>query len=263
MTPILTATAAIALLGLLIGLMLVNVGKKFAVEVNEKEAAVRDCLPGNNCGGCGYAGCDALAAAIASGKAPVDACPVGGSPVAARVGNIMGVETSAKDRLVAYVKCGGTCEHTFRTANYCGVEDCASAVSNGLGNKSCSFGCLGLGSCAKACPFDAIHIVNGIARVDRNACKSCGRCVAVCPRHLIEMIPDNAQYAVRCMNTDRGPAVKKACTTGCIGCGICVKQCESDAVHLTGFLSGIDYGKCIHCGKCEQKCPVHIIEKRF
>ncbi len=263
MTGILIATLSVAVIGLLIGLMLVNVGKKFAVEVDEKEAAVRDCLPGNNCGGCGFAGCDALAAAIAKGEAPVDGCPVGGAPVAAKIGNIMGVETDAADRKVAYVMCSGDCDKTFRTANYIGIEDCAAAATNGLGNKSCTFGCLGFGTCVKACPFDAIHIVNGVAKVDRNACKACGRCVAACPKHLIELIPDNAKYAVRCVNKEKGPAVKKSCTAGCIGCGICQKQCESDAVHVVNFISHIDYDKCQNCGKCAEKCPVKVIEQRF
>ena len=262
MTSIITATLSVAVIGLLIGLMLVNVGKKFAVEVDEKEAAIRDCLPGNNCGGCGYAGCDALAAAISNGEASVDACPVGGAPVAAKIGNIMGVETSPAGRKVAYVKCSGTCDKTFKTANYIGLRDCAAAASNGLGNKSCSFGCLGFGTCVAACQFNAIHIVDGVAKVDREACKACGKCVAACPKHLIELIPDSAQYAVRCASTEKGPAVKKACQAGCIGCSICQRQCENDAVHVTNFISHIDYEKCTGCGKCAEKCPVKVIEKR-
>lgn len=263
MTPILYATLSVAIIGLLIGIMLVKVGKKFAVEVNEKEAAVRSCLPGNNCGGCGYAGCDALAAAIANGSAPVNGCPVGGAPTAELIGQIMGVEADPIGKKVAYVKCSGDCEHAQQKANYVGVDDCSAAVNAGIGSKACDFGCLGLGSCVKACPFDAIHIVNGIARVDRNACKACGKCVAACPKHLIELIPDSAQYAVTCSNTDKGPAVKKVCSVGCIGCGICVKQCENEAVQVTNFLSKIDYTRCQNCGKCAEKCPAKVIEQRY
>ena len=263
MTPILIATVSVAVIGLLIGLMLVGVGKKFAVQIDEKEAAVRECLPGNNCGGCGYAGCDAMAAAIAAGEAPVNGCPVGGNPVAEKIGAIMGVETDPSGRKVAYVKCAGDCDHTHKRANYVGIADCNAVVTNGLVDKSCSYGCLGYGSCVSACQLDAIHIVNGIARVDRNACKACGACVAACPKHLIELIPDSAQYAVRCANKDKGPAVKKECTTGCIGCSICVKQCENDAVHVDASLSKIDYEKCVHCGKCAEKCPAKIIEQRY
>ena len=263
MSSILYATLSVSIIGLLIGLMLVKVGKTFAVEKDEKEEAIRNCLPGNNCGGCGYAGCDALAEAISKGDAPVGGCPVGGETVAEQIGQIMGVEVDPSGRKVAYVKCSGDCEKAAHKANYIGIDNCAAAVAAGIGTKSCDFGCLGYGSCVKACPFDAIHIVNGIARVNRNACKACGKCVATCPKHLIELIPDKAQYAVGCSNLDKGPAVKKVCSVGCIGCSICVKQCENDAVHVENSVSKIDYEKCVNCGKCAEKCPVKIIEKRY
>ena len=124
----------------------------------------------------------------------------------------MGVEIGHVDRKVAFVKCSGDCDATFKKANYIGIHDCTIATSNGLDDKSCNYGCLGFGSCVKACPYDAIHIVNGIARVDRRLCKACGKCVKACPKHLIELIPDSAQYAVRCASPEKGPAVKKACS---------------------------------------------------
>ena len=263
MTPILIATASVAVIGLLVGIMLVIVGRKFEVLVDPREAAVREVLPGNNCGGCGYAGCDALAEAIAKGDAPANGCPVGGTPVAEKVAAIMGVEADESGKKVAYVRCAGDCEKASSKSNYVGINDCQAAIAAGIGSKSCDYGCLGLGSCVTACPFDAIHIINGIARVNRNACKACGKCVTACPKHLIEIIPDSSQYAVRCMNHDRGPAVKKVCTVGCIGCKICEKQCEVDAVHVENNVSHIDYEKCQKCGKCAEKCPVKIIEKRF
>ena len=263
MSPIVAATASVAIIGLLIGLMLVYVGRKFAVEVNEQETAIRDCLPGNNCGGCGYAGCDALAAAIVKGEAPVHGCPVGGDGVAEKISNILGVETDSTEKVVAFVKCAGDCEHASSNVNYIGIHDCISAAAAGLGNKDCLFGCLGFGSCVKACPYDAIHLVNGVPRVNRSMCKSCGKCVIACPKHLIELIPDHAQYAVSCSNKEKGAVVKKECSAGCIGCGICQKQCENGAVQVTEFLSKIDYEKCVNCGKCAEKCPVKVIEKRF
>ena len=263
MTAILTATVSIAVIGLLIGYLLVLFGKRFEVEVDPKESAVREVLPGNNCGGCGFAGCDALAKAIAEGSAPINACPVGGDPVARKVAHIMDVEEVSGSRTVAFVKGSGTCDAVPRTANYIGIEDCQAAFHSGLSDKGCTFGCLGFGSCVKACPFDAIHIINGVARVNRNACKSCGKCVIACPKHLIELIPDDSQYAVRCSSNEKGPAVKKVCSAGCIGCNLCVKQCENDAIHVTNFLSKIDYDKCVNCGKCAAKCPTKVIGKRF
>ena len=263
MNPILIATASVAVIGFVIGVLLVNVGKKFAVEVDEKEAAIRECLPGNNCGGCGYAGCDAMAAAIASGEAPVNGCPVGGDSVATQIGHIMGVEASAEARMIAFVKCSGDCDHTSPAVNYVGIEDCASAAAAGLGTGTCVYGCMGFGSCVKACPFNAIRIVNGVAVVDRSMCKACGKCVAACPKHLIELIPDTAKFVVKCSSKDRGPAVKAACTAGCIGCRLCTRQCESGAIEVNDNLAKIDYSKCVNCGKCAEKCPSRVIRQRY
>ncbi len=262
MNGILVATVVVAVIGLLMGLLLITVDKKFKVEVDEKELAVREYLPGNNCGACGYAGCDAMAAAIAAGEAPVNGCPVGGDPVANKIAHIMGVDAEETEKMVAYVKCSGDCEHAVQRSSYVGIQDCASAVASGLSPWECDYGCLGLGSCEKACPFGAISVVDGVAVVDRTRCKACKKCVSACPKHLIEMIPDKAEYVVRCVSKDKGPAVKKACSAGCIGCKLCTKQCENEAIQVEDNLAAIDQTKCVACGKCAEKCPAKVIEKR-
>lgn len=262
MQSILIATAVVGAIGLVVGVLLIFVSKKFEVEVDVKEQAVREYLPGNNCGACGYAGCDAMAAAIAKGEAPVTGCPVGGTPVAEQIARIMGVEATAEEKRVAFVKCAGTCEKVVQKCNYVGIHDCASAASCGLSPWTCDYGCLGFGSCVAACPFGAITVIDGAARVDREKCKACGKCVAACPKHLIEIIPDKVVFAINCSNKDRGPAVKKACTAGCIGCKLCEKQCEHDAIHVENNIAQIDYEKCVGCGKCAEKCPVGAIHLR-
>ena len=259
MDIILITTAVITVIGLIVGAGLVFTGKKFAVEVDEREAAVREALPGNNCGACGYAGCDAMAAAIAQGEAPVNGCPVGGGPVAEKIGAIMGVEAGAVERRVAFVRCKGSCEFTQNQGKYIGIPDCASAARAGLALKDCDYGCLGLGSCAKVCPEQAIRVVDGIAVVDRRRCVGCGLCAKACPKGLIELIPEHNRVAVRCSNKDRGPQVKQVCSTGCIGCMLCTKQCETGAITVTNNLAHIDYAACTQCGKCVEKCPVKVI----
>lgn len=181
-TGILTAAAVVGIVGIFVGVFLGIAGLLFKVKVDEKEEAVLAALPGNNCGGCGYAGCSGLAAAIAKGEAPVNACPVGGEAVGKKVAEIMGVEAEASEHMVAFVACQGTCERTRRDYEYYGIEDCQmmSFVPGG-GPKSCNSGCLGFGSCVKVCPFDAIHVQDGVAVVDREACKACGKCVAGLP----------------------------------------------------------------------------------
>ena len=259
-TGIIMAAVIVGGTGLFIGILLGLADKKLTVKVDEKEEAILGVLPGNNCGGCGYPGCSGLAAAIAKGEAPVDQCPVGGAPVAAKIGAIMGQEVKETARQVAFVKCAGTCDKTTVKYEYTGVEDCEMmAFIPGSGAKNCTFGCMGFGSCVKACPFDAIHIVNGIAVVDQEACKACGKCVAKCPRHLIELVPYKANHLVQCSSHDKGPAVKKVCEAGCIGCTLCTKQCEFDAIHMENNVAVIDYTKCTGCGKCAAKCPAHVI----
>ena len=257
---IIISAVIVGVTGCLIGFFLCFSSEKFKVEVDEREEKIMGVLPGNNCGGCGYAGCSGLAAAIVKGEAPVNQCPVGGAPVAAQVGEIMGVKAEEGVRKVAFVKCAGTCEKAKQQYEYHGVEDCGymAYVPNG-GPKACNYGCLGFGSCVKACPFDAIHVIDGIAVVDKEACKACGKCIEACPKHLIEFIPYDAAYAVSCSSKDKGKDVMSVCQTGCIGCQLCVKQCQAEAITVTNNVAHIDQEKCTGCGACAEKCPKKVI----
>lgn len=263
MVGIITAAAVVGGVGLIIGLFLGFSGEKFKVEVDERETKVRAELPGNNCGGCGFPGCDGLAAAIVKGEAPTNACPVGGPAAAKKISAIMGTESADTVRKTAFVKCMGDCDKSARAYHYDGVKDCgvASFMQNG-GDKTCTYGCLGYGSCKKACPFGAIEIVNGIAKVDEEKCKACGKCVAACPRQLIELVPYDSDIRVSCSSKDKGVDVKKACTVGCIGCSMCQRDCPVDAVKVENFLAHIDYEVCAGCGLCERKCPAKCITSK-
>ena len=232
-TGIILAAVIVGGTGLFIGVFLGVAGKKFAVEVDEREEAILGVLPGNNCGGCGYAGCSGLAAAIVKGEAEVGGCPVGGAPVAAKVGEIMGVAAGAQVHEVAFVKCGGDCEKAKQEYEYHGLNDCTmvNMMQDG-GPKACSYGCLGDGSCVQACPFDAIHIV---------------------------IVPYDQKHLVKCNSQDKGKAVMQACTAGCIGCKMCEKACKFEAVTVENNIAHIDYEKCKDCGACAVKCPKKVI----
>lgn len=257
---IIIAALVVGLVGIILGFFLGISGEKFKVEVDPREDAILEVLPGNNCGGCGYAGCSGLASAIVKGEAPVGQCPVGGEPVAAKVSEIMGVEAEAGDKKVAFVKCAGTCDKANVDYEYSGIKDCtAMAFVPGGGPKSCNFGCLGYGTCVTACPFDAIHVVNGVAEVNPLACKACGKCVSACPKNLIELVPYDVAHIVKCSSKDMGKDVMKACSVGCIGCHLCEKNCPSDAVHVIDNVAYIEQDKCTGCGICAQKCPKKII----
>lgn len=259
-TGIIAAAAVVGLVGICVGLFLGAAGLKFKVETDPREEAVLAALPGNNCGGCGFAGCSGLASAIVKGEADVNACPVGGSRTGSRIAAIMGVQAAERERQVAFVHCQGDCGRAGADYDYTGVKECRMlAYVPGGGPKSCKSGCCGYGDCVNACPFDAIHVTDGVAVVDREKCKACGKCVEACPRQLISLIPYRARTAVACRSTDKGPATMAACSAGCVGCGICVKNCPAQAVSVTDFHAQIDEDKCTGCGVCAEKCPKKCI----
>jgi ferredoxin len=185
---------------------------------------------------------------------------VGGPDVAAKIAKIMGVEVGDSTRMMAYVRCIGDCEKAKTNYEYTGMEDCKSmAFVPGGGPKTCDNGCMGFGSCVKACPFDAIHVIDGVAVVDKEACKACGKCIEACPKNLIELIPYDATNVVSCRNVQKGKAVMNVCSVGCIGCGLCARNCAAEAVKVENNIAYIDQSKCEGCGVCAEKCNRKII----
>lgn len=257
---VLIALAVVGGAGLLIGLALGIVGKKFEVGVDEKAAAIRECLPGNNCGSCGYAGCDALAAAISSGVVGPNGCPVCNQEAVDQISDLLGMERTQVTPMVAIVRCSGNCSKTTKFYNYYGPHDCRLAyLAPGHGSKKCYFGCCGFGTCAEVCPQGAIKIVDELAVVDHTKCIGCGVCLNACPNHLIDLVPKDSKYYVRCSSKLKGKAVREACENGCIGCTLCVRECENGAISMQDNVARIDQSKCTGCGKCVKKCPSKII----
>ena len=258
-SAIIAATILVAAVGLFIGVFLGAAGKKFAVEIDEKEVAIREALPGNNCGGCGYAGCADYAKAIVENGAPTNKCAPGGAKATEAVNAIMGTESASGPALHAVVNCNGGNGNCGTRFEYHGIPTCAAAAAIAGGPSACAFGCLGYGDCTRACQVDAIHVVNGSAVVDREKCTGCSACVAACPHHVISLKPMAPQPAVLCSNKDKGPAVMKACKAGCIACGMCVRNCPQQAITLVNNVAVIDYAKCSSCGTCVTKCPKKVI----
>ena len=260
MTIVILCVVILGVLGLIFGAVLGFAAKKFHVAVDPREEAIVACLPGANCGGCGYAGCGGYASAVVKGEAPPNKCAAGGADVAAKVASIMGLEAGASERCVAQVKCSGFTGHAQKKYAYIGIHDCRSAaLLPGGGPNECPHGCLGFGSCEAACPFGAIHVKDGVARVDHEKCVGCMTCADACPKHLIVKVPYSADVTVACASTEKGAALRKYCDIGCIGCRICEKTCEHDAIHVIDNVAVIDYTKCVSCGQCAPKCPRHLI----
>ena len=251
----------LSVMGAAFGLLLAVASKVFAVEVDERQEQIVGVLPGANCGGCGYAGCSAYASAVVAGEAPCNKCAAGGNEAASKIAAIMGMEAAETERCVALVKCSGYAGHAQKKFEYSGITDCLAAMrlGGGQGPNECPNGCIGFGTCVAACPFDAIHIENGIAHVDHEKCVGCMTCAAACPKHVIVKVPYEADITVACSSTQKGAALRKYCDIGCLGCKLCEKTCEHDAIHVVDNLAFIDYSKCVSCGKCVAKCPRHLI----
>jgi electron transport complex protein RnfB len=263
MSIVLITTLAIGAMGLGCGIALALAARYLAVHEDPRVEAAAEILPGANCGGCGYAGCTDYAKAIVLDDAPINLCAPGGSEVLHLLAHLLGKDAVAADPRIAIVLCGGDATKAPRRFRYNGVADCAAAAAVGGGDKVCGYGCLGYGSCARVCPAGAIEITeNQIALVHRDLCIGCTACVKACPRSLIRMIPQSHTIHVLCSSKDKGPIVKKACSVGCIGCRVCTKLAEDEAINMDGFLAVVDYSKPLENEKVIEKCPGHCIVKQ-
>lgn len=261
MTGLLLAAVVIGAIGIIIGVLLALPVRSLRLRLTEKEILCVQNFRATTVVVVVSRDVTVWLQQLRQAPAPVNGCPVGGAPVADKIAAIMGVESGSSEKKVAFVKCKGTCDKTNVKYNYYGITDCSMVtVAPGSGEKACAYGCMGYGSCVKACQFDAIHVVDGVAVVDKEKCVACGKCVATCPKGLIELVPYKAEHLVQCSSHDKGPAVKKVCTAGCIGCTLCTKQCEFDAIHMENNVAVIDYEKCTNCGKCAAKCPAKVIQ---
>ena len=251
------AVLILGVMGCLFGVVLAVASRVFAVQNDPRLGEILDALPGANCGGCGYPGCAGCASAILKGEAPVNACPSCVGEKAARIAAVMGVEVQAVERRVAFVRCAGGHRASHKFEKYVGLDDCVAAMKvSGNGFLDCSAGCLGLGSCVKACKFDAIHInSNGVAEVDKDKCTHCMKCAEACPRGVIADMPYAADIILTCASKDKGVVAKNNCAVSCIACKLCEKSCPNEAIKIKNNLAFIDYNKCTACGICASKCP--------
>lgn len=260
---VMSAVILVAGIGLVAGLLLAIASSVFAVKVNEKETAVRDCLPGANCGACGYSGCDSYAKALAGDSTiPCNLCRPGGNEAAKNIAAVLGVEAVESEPVAAFVHCGGDCSKCSSKSETQTISSCRAAKGLYGGKKSCIFGCLGCGDCQKACAYDAICIENGIAHIDIRKCVGCGMCAKACPNGLISLVPKKEVPVISCSNKEKGAVTRKECSVGCIGCMKCQKNCPAEAITVVDNVATIDYSKCVACGKCVEGCPVGCLTMR-
>ena len=260
MSGILLAIGSVTGIGLICAVVLAIASVVMAVNEDERLPAVREALPGVNCGACGYAGCDGYAKALlAGGDVKTNLCTPGGDLVSKNLSDLLGVQFEDVIEIVAVIKCRGDCTVTHEKMDYRGIDSCAAAKLMFGGRGVCTSGCMGLGDCVHACPNDAICLENGIAHIDTRACHGCGMCTITCPNHLVSLMPDTRTVIVTCNNTEKGAVTHKKCLHGCIACHKCEKECPVGAIVVENNLADINHDICIDCGHCAEICPTTCI----
>ena len=243
-----------------LGIILSYCSDKFKVKVNPNIRKIYDALPHVDCGGCGYIGCREFAKALATNKEKPGKCMVADKKAIEKIAGIMGIAAEKNDRKVAFVRCIAGPESSGKKFKYSGIKDCFAVSDLHGGDKECSYGCLGYGSCVDVCMFNAIKIgADGVAIVDPDKCVGCGKCVEACPRGIIVIRGENDRVDVACMNGDSGKNTVKVCKDGCIGCGKCEQVCRFGAIKVVDGLARIDHSLCKNCGACVNVCPRHVI----
>jgi len=259
---ILIPILSLAALGMFFGIGLALASKKLAVQIDPRLEKINSLLPGSNCGACGGAGCFGFAEMLLSGKSRPDACKVSEDKIKEEIARLLGQNLEKKVKATACLHCHGGIRVKDRFV-YQGLLDCTAANICLGGQKECVFGCLSFGSCVRVCPFDAIKMLeDGLPVVIEDKCKACNKCVLACPKKLFSLVPVTHKVYVACSSHDSGKDTLAVCPVGCIACGLCVKACPFDAIHVIDNLAVIDYQKCTSCGDCVKVCPTKCILQR-
>lgn len=266
-STLLITVVLLTVVGVVLAIVLYFVAQKFKVVEDERIDIVEACLPGANCGGCGSAGChDFAQRLVAAPQIGSLFCPVGGNDVMKKVANVLGQEAVEQAKMVAVLKCNGSCFNRPKTNTYEGLSSCRVKAALYSGDTACRYGCLGCGDCVSACKFGALSmdVSTGLPVVDESKCTACGACVAACPKTIIELRPvglKNCRVVVICSSKDKGAVARKACSAACIGCGKCQKICPFGAITIENNLAYIDPSLCKLCTKCVSECPTGAIHK--
>ncbi|MFH1202148.1 MAG: RnfABCDGE type electron transport complex subunit B [Candidatus Omnitrophota bacterium] len=262
MMEILIPVLTLGILGFLFGLGLYFASKKLCVTTDPRLEKVLSKLPGANCGACGKPGCIGFTEGLLKGDCSINQCTVSNDATKKEVANILGVEVEPVIKKVAIMHCNGGRKALDRF-DYKGIKDCVAADLVMGGQKACIYGCLGFGTCVKACPFGAISMnEEELPIIDENKCTACGKCVAICPKKLFSLELIEKKYYVACSSLDTGRDVMAVCPAGCIACRKCELNCPVKAITVIDNLARFDYNKCQNIGECFEVCPTKVIKHR-
>ena len=261
LTMVYVAAGLLGLLGGLIAYGLLAVFRKVNGGEDERSEMLESMLPGVNCGACGTAGCADMARALAAGEREPSGCPIASPNTIKAIAELLGVEEGERKRKVAQLVCRGKVSAAPARADYIGLRDCVAANAVAGGQKGCTFGCLGFGTCVGVCPVGAIKMGDdGLPHIDVALCTGCGLCVQACPRNTLELIEEGQGAVIRCISQASGKTVRGVCEVGCIQCKICIRECPQKAISIKDGRVWIDPALCDGCGICAEKCPNGVID---
>ena len=250
---LLIAVAVLAGIGLVLGVLIAVAARIFKVASDPRIEAVAELLPGANCGGCGLAGCADFARNVVAGKINPAQCVAASQETRSSIARALGVELIKSAPMVAVVCCSGSGANTLEPTLYNGIADCVSAALVAGGPKACSYGCFGLSSCARACSFGAISVIDGLAVVNPALCVGCGHCVDICPRHVIKLVPASSPVDIYCSSPAKAADKRKVCGSPCLGCRKCAKAFPENFT-INGFKADVNYDS-------EQELPPDAVER--
>lgn len=231
-------------LGLMFGTLIAVLSQRLWVWEDPRIDAVTAMLPGNNCGACGQPGCRGFAEGVIAQLIQPAQCTVMNSDQASAVASFLGIDVGTATRRVARLLCGGGTRRTIRHAEYRGLQTCAAAAAVAGGGTGCTWACLGLADCARACTFDAIVMnADALPVVLPARCTACNDCVEACPRDLFTLMPVEHKLIVQCRSLLEGAAAEAVCSAACNACGRCVADAAPGLVRLEHGLARIDYSK--------------------
>lgn len=258
---ILSAMAILGGVGLAFAGLIAVCHRKLRVWEDPRIDQVTGLLPGANCGACGSAGCRNFAERLLGGKAQPSGCTVMNPDGVKAVATFLGVDAGTAVKRVARLLCAGGRDVATQQAEYRGFPSCAAAAPVSTGGKGCSWGCIGLADCARACDFDAIAMgPTGLPVVTPEKCTACGDCVVACPKDLFEVLPVTRRLLVQCRSALSGDPAQAICKVACTACGKCVQDAKPGLIRIADGLAVVDPARSdLEDPRATSRCPTGAI----
>lgn len=255
------AGTIMVVMGVFLAVVLAFADKRFYVYEDPRIEDVVGMLPSANCGACGCAGCRAFAEKAVKGEIAPGKCTVSSPDAIVSIASFLGVDAGSEEKRVARLACAGGSNVAWNTALYSGMTTCRGAALISGGGKGCSWGCLGLADCARACTFDAIHMdEHDLPVVDATKCTACNDCVVACPKQLFSIHPISHRLWVSCKNLLNGDTAEALCEVACTACGRCAADAPAGLVQIVNNLAVVDYSKNRMASKAPiERCPTGAI----